>query len=91
MEVVGETLDPLEVLLEVRRTEADVVITSLPASGEPSISSHLLAEFPQLVVIGLAPEGERAVLYRQVMVKQPIDNCGDSDLLTQLRQAMAKA
>lgn len=91
MDVVGEALDPLEVLLAVRRTEADVVVTSLPDSGQPGISSHLLAEYPHLVVLALAPAGDRAMLYRQVVVEQAIDSTADNDLLATIRQVTSKA
>jgi len=89
--VVGEALDPLEVLLAVRRTEADVVVTTLPSSREPGISSHLLAEYPQLVVVALDPEGHRAILYRQVLVKETLDNADNKNLFSKLRKLISLA
>ena len=87
MEVVGEALDPLEVLYAVRQTEADVVVTTLPESGEAGISSHLLAEYPQLLVLALAPDGNGAVLYRQVLVKEVLPSTANDALLSVVRQA----
>src|ERR1700756_5385427 len=52
MEVVGEVFDPVELLLMVGRTQADVVVIALPSSDEePGIFSHLLAEYPQLLIL----------------------------------------
>lgn len=89
MDVVGEALDPLEVLYSVRKTEADIVVTTLPRSGEPGISSHLLAEFPELLVLALAPAGDRATLYRQVVVTEKLGSTADDVLLSTLRRAAA--
>jgi len=91
MEVVGEALDPLEVLYAVRKTEADVVVTTLPKSGEPGISSHLLAEYPQLLVLALAPDGSDATLYRQVLVKESVRGEAQDALLAMVRQAARQA
>ena len=87
MEVVGEALDPLEVLYAVRKTEADVVVTTLPESGEAGISSHLLAEYPELLVLALAPDGSDAMLYRQVLVKESVHGEAFDGLLSVVRQA----
>ena len=88
MAVVGEALDPLEILYAVRKTEAEVVVTTLPESGEPGISSHLLAEYPELVVVALAPDGNQAMLYRQVLLEERLDGTADEVLLSTLRQAV---
>ena len=87
MEVVGEALDPLDVLYAVRKTEADVVVTTLPKSGEPGISSHLLAEYPDLLVLALAPDGSDATLYRQVLVRESLRREALDGLLSTVRQA----
>ena len=87
MQVVGEALDPLEILYAVRKTEADVVVTTLPAVGEPGISSHLLAEYPDVLVLALAPDGGRAMLYRQVLLEEKLQSTNDNVLLSTLRQA----
>lgn len=91
MEVVGEALDPLEVLYSVRKTEADMVVTTLPESGEPGSSSHLLAEYPQLLVLALAPDGSDAMLYRQVVVKERVRGEAYDALLSRVRQAARHA
>ena len=91
MRVVGEAVDPLEVLYLARKTEADVVITTLPDSGEPGISSHLLAESPDLVVVALAPDGNQAMLYRQILLKEELGGPAGETFVDTLRQAASRS
>ncbi len=64
MEVMGEVLDPIELLLAVKTTNAEVVIvTPLAANGEPHICSQLLEEHPQLKIMTLSAGGEASFLY----------------------------
>ena len=86
MEVVGEVLDPLEILYAVRETEADLVVTTLPESGEPGISSHLLAEYPELLVLAVSPRRNRARLYRQVVLREELSDTADEGLLSTIRR-----
>jgi DNA-binding NarL/FixJ family response regulator len=56
IEVVGTVLDPVNLLVAVGDTQADVVVMALPDSGEmPGICSHLLHEYPQLLILALSP------------------------------------
>jgi DNA-binding NarL/FixJ family response regulator len=65
MEVVGEVIDPIELLRFSSKLMVDVVIVSpLKSNGEPKICSHLLAEHPPLKVITLSEKGESAYLYQ---------------------------
>ena len=52
MEIECEVLDPIDLLLAVKDTEADVVVMNLSESQRtPEICTHLLTEFPDLLVI----------------------------------------
>lgn len=62
MEVVGEVLDPLDILVAVRDTQADAVILDLEDSEESELTSHLLVEYPNLTILGLAANGKTAFL-----------------------------
>lgn len=91
MEVVGEELDPLRLLLAVGERDAEVVVlTQPPAGGDPGLCSHLLSEYPRLVVLGLSPHGERAVLYRLQMTREELAERTDDHLLAALRRATAR-
>jgi len=87
MEVMGEVLDPVELLLAVDETQADVVVVDLPESGEePGICSHLLAEYPQLLVLALSPGRDRAILYRQSIIKEELSKLSEDEILEAIRK-----
>ncbi len=64
MEVVGEVLDPIGLLVAVREREADAVILTLKDYEEPGLCSHLVTEYPNLTILGLAADGKTAFLRR---------------------------
>lgn len=78
--------DPVELLPAVDRYEADVVVISLDESGDPGICSHLLAEYPSLLIIALSPSQERAILYRQVITREELHPLSAASLLTVIRE-----
>ncbi len=85
MEVVGEVLDPLGLLVAVKEMEADVVILAVKGSEEPGLCSHLLAEFPNLTIFGLASNGKTA-FFRPG--RRKIIDPSEAKILTALRQAV---
>lgn len=62
MEVVREVLDPVDLLVAVGDTQADAVILDLEDSEEPGLTSHLLAEYPDLTILGLAANAKRVFI-----------------------------
>ena len=91
MIVVSEVLDPLELLLIVQATEADVVIvTPLPANGEPHICSQLLAAYPLLIIVTQSAKGEAAYLYQSGVRKKRINEPSEQSILGAMREAMLR-
>jgi len=90
MEVVGEVLDPIELLLAARATRVDVVIvTPINSEGEPRICRHLLAEHPQLKIVTLsAKSDDTAFLYKAGSSKQRIDEPSEQSILGAIRESM---
>src|SRR6476660_4004808 len=88
MEVVGEILDPLGVLLAVKETEADVVVISLRDSEEPGLVSHLLAECPYVTVLGLASQGDTAIIVQMCLWRKGIVDPSEVNILRALRHAV---
>ncbi|NUM75012.1 response regulator transcription factor [candidate division KSB1 bacterium] len=89
MEVVSEVLDPLELLLAVKVTNADVVIvTPLPANGEPHICTQLLAAYAQLKIVTQSAKGEAAYLYQSGTPKQRIDEPSAELILGVIRESL---
>jgi hypothetical protein len=72
LHLVGQAEEPIDILVQVKRANADVVVLSqVLYGGEPGICSHLLLEYPNLVVV-LVPSDSgpnvvcRIVLHREV-------------------------
>jgi len=87
MEIVGETLDAFGLLIAVREKKADAVV--LPADSEiPGLCSHLLAEYPSLVVLALSTGGKKAVLEQLCPACREITNPSVERVLAALREAV---
>jgi DNA-binding NarL/FixJ family response regulator len=87
VKVVGTVLDPVELLLAVNEVQADVVVLTLPESGEmPGICTHLLTEYPHLLIAALSSNRQSACLYRQEIVSEPLPNTSDEDILMAIRR-----
>ena len=90
IEVVGTVLDPIALLSAVGETQAEVVVVTLPESGEmPGICSHLFYEYPELVILALSSTRSRAYVYRQVMMVEQLSSPLDEDILAAVRKAKA--
>ncbi len=85
MEVVDEALDPVEVLVAARETKADAVILATKDSEEPGLCSHLVAEYPNLTILGLAPDGRTALIRPR---RQEIVHPSGANILSTLRHAL---
>jgi DNA-binding NarL/FixJ family response regulator len=89
MEVVSEVLDPIELLLAVKATNADVVIvTPLPANGEPHICTQLLAAYAQLKIVTQSAKGEAAYLYQSGSPRRRIEEPSEQLILGAIRESM---
>ena len=89
MEMIGEVLDPLELLRASRETPADVIIiTPLKANGEPKICFQLLLEHPWLKIVTLSVKGEAAYLYQSGVPKLRIDEPSGLSILIAIRMAL---
>jgi DNA-binding NarL/FixJ family response regulator len=87
IEVVDTVLDLKELLIAVEDTQADVVVLTLPDSGEiPGICSHLLYEYPQLLILALSSARDRACIYRQAITVEPLVDISDEGILAAVRR-----
>lgn len=55
MEVVGDCRGPMKILQETGRTKADAVILTQQGLVASGLSSQLLAVYPDLIILSLAP------------------------------------
>jgi len=89
MEVVGEVLDPIELLLTAKARPVDVVIvTPLDSEGEPGICRQLLAEHPQLKIVTLSAKSEVAFLYESDARQKRINEPSEQSILGAIRESM---
>ncbi len=89
MEVMGEVLDPIELLLAVVETKAEVVIvTPLDSEEEPRLCRHLLADHPQLKIVTLSRTGVAATLYESGSRQQRIQEPGEESILRAIREVV---
>lgn len=88
MEVVGEVDDPVDLLVAIAETGAQVVIHSWPSGEEiPAICTLALLEFPDLLMIGFNADGMTTC--RQTVTTNTIPSVGLDDLLGSLRGAFS--
>jgi len=88
LNMVGEVSDPVDLLVAVRQTQANVVIMTWPETdGVPGVCSHLLLEFPELVVIGISATSDRVVACRQTITVSDLPVAGLRDLLSEICNA----
>jgi len=89
MEVVGEVLDPLQLVKASEQTTVDaIIITPIKANGEPKICQLLLALHPQLKIVTQSANGRVAYLYQSGGVKQRLDDPSGESILKVLRGAL---
>jgi hypothetical protein len=89
MEIVGPVGDAVELLIAVRETDADAVILPLDKGGEePGLCSHLLAEFPGLMVLAISASGQHIFLFDQAISRTELVDDGKA-MVNMIRLAKA--
>jgi chemotaxis response regulator CheB len=88
MLVVGEAFDPIDLLLAVNETDANVVIMGHPqADRMPGICTHLLAEFPILSFLIVSTTDQRAFLYERKITREEVSYTIPEDLIAKVNEA----
>jgi chemotaxis response regulator CheB len=88
MLVVGEAIDPIDLLLTVNETDADVVIMGHPqADHMPGICTHLLVEFPTLLILVISTIDHRAFLYERKITQKEVSYTFPEDLIAKVNEA----
>jgi DNA-binding NarL/FixJ family response regulator len=88
MEIVGEHLESLALLLTAKETQANAVIVALRNSQEPGLVSHLLAEYPNMTVLGLGSQGNIACIVQMCPSRKEIIDPSEANMLSALRDAI---
>jgi DNA-binding NarL/FixJ family response regulator len=75
IEIVGEAINNVDILLKVGSTHADIVAIDLPPYGRDSgLCSHLLAEYPEVKIFAVSEEGDRIVIYETALLRRETSN-----------------
>lgn len=91
IEIVGETTEPVDLLVAVGETKANVVMMNWPQSGQiPGICTHLMSAYPDLTVIGLALDGDQNYVCRRPTVVQTLHQSDLASVQDVIRQALAE-
>ena len=73
IELIGQTQEAFQVLLQAGTMSADVVFIGLPDSGaEPGIVSHLLGEYPYLIVLGVTRKLTDVAVFRLLPTRERV-------------------
>ena len=87
MDVVGEVIDPIKLLVAVKGVLVDVVIiTPIRSNGDPKICRQLLGEHPLLRVVTLSAEGDEAFLYQSDAPRIRFDKPSAQTILGAIRE-----
>lgn len=89
MQVVGEVIDPIELLGFSSNAMIDVVIVSpVKSNGVPKICNYLLTEHPPLKVITLSEKGDSVYLYQSNMPRLCIEKPTGDLIIEAIRGAL---
>jgi len=87
IEIVGEIRDDSGISTAVEEAEPDFVIMALgKADQQPAVCADLIARFPQLKIVALAPERNSSMfIWAAVSVQSKVIECSAAGLLGALR------
>lgn len=57
VKILGDSSDPVQLMMQVRTQHAQVVVLDTDDRSLLGSTSHLLAEFPELVILGVGSKG----------------------------------
>lgn len=87
LDVVGVAATPSGILHAAGMLHADVVVVGIVDGALPGVATHLLDQYPDIRVVGVAPEGRTALMYA---LRPRIDSFSSSSL-TELSKAIRAA
>lgn len=89
MELLGHCDDELELLLAVKEMKANVVALTIQAGNEQGgLSSHLFAEYPNLVILGVNYADGTVVVEQSCPIRRLIPDWNPETLSREIRRAV---
>jgi DNA-binding NarL/FixJ family response regulator len=94
LEVVGDVDDPVDLLVAVGATGAQVVLLPCPVmkgracedGAAAGVCAHLFNEYPGLVVMGVFEDGDRVCMCRQTISTTVMPSASFTELLKGIRR-----
>ena len=91
VESVGGFDDQVDLLLAVLETNADVVVLPMISGEEQGLLSHLRAEYPHLVILGVNSGSKTGYIEQLGPTRRVISELNSKDLPRALREAVLSA
>jgi DNA-binding NarL/FixJ family response regulator len=88
MEIVGEVLDLSALVRTAKATATDVIIVAVEDSEALGLSSQLLAERPEVIILALASQGDVAFIEQVCLGRRDIAEPSEANILNAVRQAI---
>ncbi len=85
MEVVDEIDDPVELLVELRDVNVDVIILSMDHGESSGLSSHLFAEYPEVTLVLLDEDYRFAYIENLCPHRSSISDVSSDGIISALR------
>jgi DNA-binding NarL/FixJ family response regulator len=88
MEIVGEVLDLSALVRTAKETAADVIIVALEDSVALGLASQLRTEYPDVIILELASQGDVAFMGQVCLGRREIAEPSEANILSALRHAI---
>jgi len=86
MESLGVAEGSIELLLKVAELRAEAVVLPMRRDEtDPGLCSHLLFEYPDLIVVSVSRNLERANVYRRVIIRQTLQDGHGATVFHEIR------
>jgi hypothetical protein len=90
MEIVGDVYGSMRTLQEVGRTKADAVILVQASSEDVGLSTQLLAVYPDITILTIAPNMDSAFTQQLCSRRRSIKKPRRENIVESLRAAVQK-
>jgi hypothetical protein len=88
IEVLCEAHDALGLLLAARQHEPNIIVMGMSRRGRlPAVGSHLLAEFPELIIFGIDSRGDSAFVFRNALQSEEFSIKNIQQFVSRLRSS----
>ncbi|MDF0651236.1 MAG: hypothetical protein P0121_07170 [Nitrospira sp.] len=88
MELVGDCRGPMKILQETGKAKADIVILAQEGQEELGLCSQLLAIYPDLTILSLAPDLDIAFTQQLCSYRRRVINGDQLDIIQTMRMAV---